>query len=187
MCTQAAAFATASRCLPYKLHEDIKGSCANSSCKYEDVFLQGVFCGDCLFMRYGENIMEANAKADWVCPPCRGEQRFCSLSCTTGRSCWRHSPSCRADICNCSIHRIRRGWAPTGSMYRQAIAAGEDRLPFAVGTEANAAILANIQSCAGFNSVAHYIILNNVAKPKKEIEPAQAASKTNASGQEPGM
>ena len=148
--------------------------------------MQGVFCGDCLFMRYGENIKEANAKADWVCPPCRGEQRFCDLCCTTGESCWRQSPLRRADICNCSIHRIRKGWAPTGSMYRQAIAAGEDRPPFAVRTGANAAILANILFRVGFKSVAHYIILNNVAKPENENEPAKAASKKHVSSQEPG-
>ena len=58
---------------------------------------QGVFCGDCLFMRYGENILELGA--DWVCPPCRG-------------------------MCNCSFHRISRGWAPTGTLYRRALAEG---------------------------------------------------------------
>ena len=60
---------------------------------------QGVFCGDCLFMRYGENIQEAAAAGAWVCPPCRG-------------------------LCNCSFHRIRAGWAPTGTLYRRAIAEG---------------------------------------------------------------
>ncbi len=59
---------------------------------------QGVFCGDCLFMRYGENITEL-APGAWVCPPCRG-------------------------LCNCSFHRIRAGWAPTGTLYRRAIAEG---------------------------------------------------------------
>ncbi|KAH7433086.1 hypothetical protein KP509_07G054500 [Ceratopteris richardii] len=57
--------------------------------------LRGQFCGDCLFMRYGENVMEANNNKDWVCPGCRG-------------------------ICNCSFCRLRKGWAPTGSMYRLA-------------------------------------------------------------------
>ncbi len=60
---------------------------------------QGVFCGDCLFMRYGENILEVQAASAWECPPCRG-------------------------LCNCSFHRIRRGWAPTGTLYRRAIAEG---------------------------------------------------------------
>ena len=63
--------------------------------------VQGVFCGDCLFMRYGENVDEANAKPDWTCPHCRD-----------------------ALLCNCSQHRTRRGWAPTGALYRKAIAMG---------------------------------------------------------------
>ena len=50
-------------------------------------------------MRYGENILEVEAAGPWVCPPCRG-------------------------LCNCSFHRIRRGWAPTGTLYRRAIAEG---------------------------------------------------------------
>ncbi len=54
-------------------------------------------------MRYGENLEELGA--DWVCPPCRG-------------------------LCNCSFHRISRGWAPTGTLYRRAIAEGA--LPQAV-------------------------------------------------------
>ena len=50
-------------------------------------------------MRYGENILEVQAAGAWTCPPCRG-------------------------LCNCSFHRIRRGWAPTGTLYRRAIAEG---------------------------------------------------------------
>ncbi|KDD74571.1 monoamine-oxidase A repressor R1 Zinc-finger domain-containing protein, partial [Helicosporidium sp. ATCC 50920] len=61
--------------------------------------LQGVLCGDCLFMRYGENVREARADPSWTCPVCR-------------------------DLCNCSAHRNRRGWAPTGSLYRLAAAEG---------------------------------------------------------------
>eukprot|EP00884_Botryococcus_braunii_P007179 jgi/Botrbrau1/16462/Bobra.0142s0057.1 len=87
--------------------------------------LQGVFCGDCLFMRYGENILEVEGRGDWVCPPCRS-------------------------LCNCSFHRIRRGWAPTGSMYRRAIA-------------------------EGYRSVAHYLVLTNLeeapAAPHQEALP----------------
>lgn len=61
--------------------------------------LQGVLCGDCLYMRYGENITEVQAKPDWMCPVCR-------------------------DLCNCSFHRIKKGWAPTGTLYRRALAEG---------------------------------------------------------------
>lgn len=65
------------------------------------VSIQGVFCGDCLYMRYGENVDEANADAEWTCPHCRDTL-----------------------LCNCSQHRSRRGWAPTGALYRKAIAMG---------------------------------------------------------------
>jgi hypothetical protein len=61
--------------------------------------LRGVFCGDCLMMRYGEHVEEANADPDWACPSCR-------------------------DLCNCSFCRTRKGYPPTGSMYRRAIREG---------------------------------------------------------------
>ena len=50
-------------------------------------------------MRYGENIDEVLAKPHWVCPVCR-------------------------DLCNCSNHRIRKGWRPTGTLYRYVIEQG---------------------------------------------------------------
>ncbi|CAH8349234.1 unnamed protein product [Eruca vesicaria subsp. sativa] len=56
--------------------------------------VQGQFCGDCLFMRYGEHVMEALENPDWVCPVCRG-------------------------ICNCSLCRNNKGWVPTGPIYRR--------------------------------------------------------------------
>jgi len=72
--------------------------------------LRGQFCGDCLWMRYGENVDEAVAAGDaWRCPPCR-------------------------DLCNCSFCRQKKGWPPTGTMYRRAIR-------------------------EGFESVAHYLVL----------------------------
>ena len=61
--------------------------------------LHGVFCGDCLYMRYGEHVDEARANKCWVCPPCR-------------------------DLCNCSFCRQRKGWPPTGQLYRRAIREG---------------------------------------------------------------
>ena len=70
---------------------------------------RGQFCGDCLFMRYGENVDEAARDAAWRCPSCR-------------------------DLCNCSFCRQKKGWPPTGSMYRRAIK-------------------------EGFQSVAHYLVL----------------------------
>uniref|UniRef100_A0A7N0ZRH3 Zinc-finger domain-containing protein n=1 Tax=Kalanchoe fedtschenkoi TaxID=63787 RepID=A0A7N0ZRH3_KALFE len=54
----------------------------------------GQLCGDCLYMRYGENVTEVSQNPNWVCPVCR-------------------------DICNCSICRQAKGWAPTGNLYRK--------------------------------------------------------------------
>ncbi|XP_048139781.1 uncharacterized protein LOC115740196 isoform X2 [Rhodamnia argentea] len=51
--------------------------------------VQGQFCGDCLYMRYGEHVLEAQQNPNWLCPVCRG-------------------------ICNCSLCRQAKGWAPTG-------------------------------------------------------------------------
>ncbi|KAI3824122.1 hypothetical protein L1987_05571 [Smallanthus sonchifolius] len=70
--------------------------------------VQGQFCGDCLYMRYGENVLEAMQNPDWICPVCRG-------------------------ICNCSLCRQAKGWAPTGMLYRKI-------------------------SSQGYKSVAHYLI-----------------------------
>ncbi|CAN4095347.1 unnamed protein product [Withania somnifera] len=56
--------------------------------------VQGQFCGDCLYMRYGENVTEANENANWICPVCRG-------------------------ICNCSRCRREKGHAPTGAIFRK--------------------------------------------------------------------
>ncbi|XP_058772774.1 uncharacterized protein LOC131646838 [Vicia villosa] len=61
--------------------------------------VQGQFCGDCLYMRYGEHVLEALADPTWKCPPCRG-------------------------ICNCSLCRTARGWAPTGNLYRKVVHLG---------------------------------------------------------------
>lgn len=48
--------------------------------------------------------------ADWVCPVCR-------------------------DLCNCSFHRIKKGWAPTGTLYRAAMREGERLLPASLAFE----------------------------------------------------
>uniref|UniRef100_A0A0D9XTA3 Zinc-finger domain-containing protein n=1 Tax=Leersia perrieri TaxID=77586 RepID=A0A0D9XTA3_9ORYZ len=66
-------------------------------CKCQIV--QGQFCGDCLYMRYGENVLEAKKNPDWICPVCRG-------------------------ICNCSICRTKKGWLPTGCAYRKVVSLG---------------------------------------------------------------
>ncbi|VFQ73718.1 unnamed protein product [Cuscuta campestris] len=60
---------------------------------------QGQLCGDCLYMRYGENVIEANENPNWTCPVCR-------------------------DICNCSRCRRGKGWAPTGAIYNKVSSIG---------------------------------------------------------------
>ncbi|XP_057495469.1 uncharacterized protein LOC130780499 [Actinidia eriantha] len=61
--------------------------------------VQGQFCGDCLYTRYGENILEAHENPNWICPVCRG-------------------------ICNCSRCRRAKGWEPTCSLYRKVTKLG---------------------------------------------------------------
>ncbi|XP_031479037.1 uncharacterized protein LOC116249870 [Nymphaea colorata] len=79
--------------------------------------VQGQFCGDCLYMRYGENVLEVNRTPGWICPVCRG-------------------------ICNCSLCRIKKGWLPTGPLYKKIT-----RL--------------------GYKSVAHYLIQTHRIDAKK--------------------
>ncbi|XVE87211.1 hypothetical protein DITRI_Ditri18aG0098000 [Diplodiscus trichospermus] len=91
--------------------------------------VQGQFCGDCLYMRYGEHVLEAIENPNWVCPVCRG-------------------------ICNCSLCRQAKGWAPTGSLYRKI-------------------------SQMGFKSVAHYLIQTrrvqtNIAKNADNVDQVSA-------------
>ncbi|EOX91280.1 hypothetical protein QUC31_003041 [Theobroma cacao] len=83
--------------------------------------VQGQFCGDCLYMRYGEHVLEAIENPNWVCPVCRG-------------------------ICNCSLCRQAKGWAPTGSLYRKI-------------------------SQMGFKSVAHYLIQTRRVQTNNEKNP----------------
>ena len=86
---------------------------------------RGQFCGDCLFMRYGENVDEVARDAAWRCPSCR-------------------------DLCNCSFCRQKKGWPPTGSMYRRAIK-------------------------EGFQSVAHYLVLGGDARAGENANSPEGA------------
>ncbi|XP_061341986.1 uncharacterized protein LOC133288277 [Gastrolobium bilobum] len=78
------------------------------TCCIQCNMVQGQFCGDCLYMRYGEHVLEALQNPTWICPVCRG-------------------------ICNCSLCRNAKGWAPTGTLYKKI-------------------------SALGYKSVAHYLI-----------------------------
>ncbi|KAJ9564097.1 hypothetical protein OSB04_000063 [Centaurea solstitialis] len=91
--------------------------------------VQGQFCGDCLYMRYGENVLEAMQNPEWICPVCRG-------------------------ICNCSLCRQAKGWAPTGSLYRKI-------------------------SGLGYKSVAHFLIQTRRSDPSSEnTEPRVCAKRS---------
>ena len=60
-----------------------KTVCKHTSCESCGL-KRGTFCGDCLMMRYGENVDEVLAAGSaWQCPPCR-------------------------DLCNCSQCRQRK-------------------------------------------------------------------------------
>ncbi|KAF6160595.1 hypothetical protein GIB67_019535 [Kingdonia uniflora] len=90
--------------------------------------VQGQFCGDCLYMRYGEHVLEVKKNPSWICPPCRG-------------------------ICNCSLCRHAKGWAPTGTLYRKI-------------------------SKLGFKSVAHYLIQTRRALTDSEKEQPVSAKRS---------
>ena len=92
--------------------------------------MRGVYCGDCLYMRQGLNIREVIARGDaWRCPSC-------------------------LDICNCSFCRTKKGYPPTGTMYRRSLA-------------------------MGYDSVAHYLVLtgqkDEAARARYEAEAAVKA------------
>ncbi|WVZ51086.1 hypothetical protein U9M48_002265 [Paspalum notatum var. saurae] len=97
-----------------------------SCCKCQIV--QGQFCGDCLYMRYGENVLEAKKNPNWICPVCRG-------------------------ICNCSICRTKKGWFPTGPVYRKVVK-------------------------LGYKSVAHYLIATQRASANSEDSSTAELNKT---------
>lgn len=97
-----------------------------SCCKCQIV--QGQFCGDCLYMRYGENVLEAKKNPNWICPVCRG-------------------------ICNCSICRTKKGWFPTGPVYRKVVK-------------------------LGYKSVAHYLIATQRASANSEDSSTADLNKT---------
>ncbi|XP_022762127.1 uncharacterized protein LOC111308032 [Durio zibethinus] len=61
-----------------------------SQCK----LVQGQLSGDCLYTRYGENVIEVNQNPNWICPVCRR-------------------------ICSCSLCCQQKGWRPPGSIYRK--------------------------------------------------------------------
>ncbi|CAK7339453.1 unnamed protein product [Dovyalis caffra] len=86
-CQNARKWNTWQKTLGYRTH------C--SECK----MVQGQFCGDCLYMRYGEHVLEALESPNWICPVCRG-------------------------ICNCSFCRQAKGWHPTGTLYRKISSLG---------------------------------------------------------------
>ncbi|KAL4422435.1 hypothetical protein ABPG75_008632 [Micractinium tetrahymenae] len=69
------------------------------------------FCKLCLKNRHGEDIAQAEASGQWVCPRCRGS---CGEGCTT--------------CCNCGPCRKAAGLAPTHQIINLARAAGFDNV-----------------------------------------------------------
>ncbi|WVZ10870.1 hypothetical protein V8G54_015400 [Vigna mungo] len=80
-----------------RIYDSVRGKTCHqcSQCN----MVQGQFCGDCLYMRYGEHVLEALQNPTWLCPVCRG-------------------------ICNCSLCRQAKGWAPTGPLYKKISSLG---------------------------------------------------------------
>lgn len=85
--------------------------------------VSGQICGDCLYMRYGENVLEVKENPSWICPVCRG-------------------------ICNCSVCRFKKGWPPTGCLYKKV-------------------------RNQGYESVAHYLVLTRqtIAGDQASVQP----------------
>ena len=75
----------------------------------------------------GENLNDAVEREVLVCVSI---MRECSCLQIWGMIHGYEVLSHHAGICNCSIHRLRQGLAPTGSLYRQAVAAGKVHLVF---------------------------------------------------------
>uniref|UniRef100_A0A803LNX2 Zinc-finger domain-containing protein n=1 Tax=Chenopodium quinoa TaxID=63459 RepID=A0A803LNX2_CHEQI len=59
----------------------------------------GQICGECLYTRYGENVLEARQNPTWSCPACRG-------------------------MCNCSRCRRTKGWDPINIPHSKVIESG---------------------------------------------------------------
>ncbi|KAL5984843.1 hypothetical protein ACLOJK_038679 [Asimina triloba] len=101
--------------MPWELFKDGYG--ADGKRIYDQV--NGKTCHQCRCYNttriYGEHVLEANENPEWVCPVCRG-------------------------ICNCSLCRLKKGWVPTGMLYKKI-------------------------SSLGFKSVAHFLIQTRRSVP----------------------
>lgn len=128
--------------------------------------LRGGFCGDCLYMRYGEHVGQVRARNEEAAAAGGGgahgggggggddEEAAAAAAPTTSTA--RPStttpwacPPCRG-VCNCSFHRAAAGLPPTGSLYRGALA-------------------------AGFPSVAHFLVLSRLTPAGRAALAAAAA------------
>ena len=147
--------------------------------------LRGGFCGDCLFMRYGEHVGQVRARNEQAeaggggggggaaaaapstaPPPAAAEEgeeegaavRAAEAPPTTSTPTFTPwaCPPCRG-VCNCSFHRSAAGLPPTGSLYRGALA-------------------------AGFPSVAHYLVLSCLTPAGRR---ALAAAASGTPGPDP--
>ncbi|CAH2076327.1 unnamed protein product [Thlaspi arvense] len=130
--------------------------------------VMGQFCGDCLYMRYGEHVLETLENPDWTCPGCRG-------------------------ICNCSLCRKQKGWLPTGAAYRKVAILIITRFADSLVLQNRHLKAFLFQICKlGYKSVAHYLIQTNKQSETSEGDqtedaPSQAFKEANTSSSEDGL
>ncbi|RAL39814.1 hypothetical protein DM860_013015 [Cuscuta australis] len=153
-----------------------KVMCKHTECR-KCKTTQGQLCGDCLYMRYGENVIEANENPNWTCPVCR-------------------------DICNCSRCRRGKGWAPTGAIYNKVnqfnlnfmflcfqsilsfllffrFLATRVTLPTETLYSKIYIVLKFQVSSIGYKSVAHYLVLTSLQKGKGDENLGDANAVSN--------
>ena len=109
-----------------------------------------VMCGDCLWMRYGENVDETLANSEWLCPVCR-------------------------DICNCSnanCLRKSRGWPSTGPLWSLV----QDRWPSAAHYLITTRLASTGAAAAPAVPAAEAPVAATAAAPTAPLAPAPEAS-----------
>ncbi|KAG6509020.1 uncharacterized protein LOC121982323 [Zingiber officinale] len=108
--------------------------------------LQGQFCGNCLFTRYGENILEISKNPNWICPVCRG-------------------------ICNCSLCRIKKGLIPTGILYKKVVNLGYKSVAhYLIQTQQQQTISGDLSSPKSTSAEDSSCVHNDPEENKSKVE-----------------
>ncbi|KAG6505552.1 hypothetical protein ZIOFF_037912 [Zingiber officinale] len=108
--------------------------------------LQGQFCGNCLFTRYGENILETSKNPNWICPVCRG-------------------------ICNCSLCRIKKGLTPTGILYKKVVNLGYKSVAhYLIQTQQQQTISGDLSSPKSASAEDSSCVHNDPEENKSKVE-----------------